>query len=371
MGPTASSSRNLASVLLARPRMRTLKLVLRTAISLAMSGVFIWLSLRHTDLRAVGATMAAADPARIAAYVGLLLALHLLRTIRWGILLEPLGQVSFKRLNSASAVGWMLLMVLPLRLGEFARPLLVARPPQGGGEPLRRSGAFASIVVERIVDGIFIGLLGIAALHLLGDQASGKYVEFARSASVLVAAGFFALCLALTAAVLFRERALALAGRALRPFSPRLSQRAASMLDAFIGAVHVGSGWKLVAFFVLTAAYWGLTAYAMGVLAFAFGFTGLSPLMLAVMLTIQVVGVMVPAGPGMVGTMQFFTQAGLSLFAADGFSARGAGYANTLWLLQFVEQCGLGLVFLVAGHVSLKGLLGASPMDDEPAAAAP
>ena len=352
--------------------MRTLKLALRILLSLAVSAFFIWLSLRHTDVRAVGAAMAAADPARLAVYLCILLAIHLVRTVRWGILLEPLGHVSFKRLNSASAVGWMLLMVLPLRLGEFARPLLIARPPAGGGAPLRRSGAMASIVVERIVDGIAIGVLGIVSLHLLGSSATGKYVEFARSASVLVAAGFLALCAGLILAVLFHDRALWLAHRLLEPLSPRLARRAAGMLDAFIGAVHLGSGWKLLAFFALTFTYWSLNALGLRVLAAAFGFGGLTPLMLAVILTIQVVGVMVPAGPGMVGTMQFFTQAGLSLFAAEGFSARGAAFANTIWLLQFGEQCALGLVFLVAGHVSLKGLLGPAALEDEaPAAAAP
>lgn len=349
--------------------MRTFKLVLQTVVSLAVSGVCIWLSLRHTDVRAVLQAMAAADPVRIGLYVVLLLVVHLVRTLRWGILLEPLGHVSFKRVNSASAVGFMLLMVLPLRLGEFARPLLIARPPPGGGAPLSRSGALASIVVERIVDGIFIGLLGVVSLRMLGASASGKYVDFARSASVLVAAGFFSLCVALVLAVLFRDRALALCQSLLRPLSPRLAGRAAGMLDSFISAVHVGSGWKLLAFFVLTGLLWSLSAFGFWLLAPAFGFNGLKPLMLAVMLTIQVVGVMVPAGPGMVGTMQFFTQAGLSLFAADGFSARGAALANTIWLLQFSEQCTLGLIFLLAGHVSLKGLLGASAALDDAAAA--
>jgi uncharacterized membrane protein YbhN (UPF0104 family) len=350
--------------------MRPLKLALRTVLSLAVSAFFIWLSLRHTDVRAVISAMAAADPVRIAGYVGLLLVIHLVRTVRWGILLEPLGRVSFKRLNSASAVGWMLLMVLPLRLGEFGRPLLIARPPAGGGAPLRRSGALASIVVERIVDGIAIGLLGIVCLRRLGTSASGKYVEFARSASLLVAAGFFSLCVGLVLAVLFRDRALRLADRLLRPLSPRIAVRAAGALDAFIGAVHLGSGWKLFAFFVLTAAYWGLNAAGLGLLASAFGFTGLTPLMLAVILTIQVVGVMVPAGPGMVGTTQFFLQAGLSLFTPEGFSARGAAFANTLWLLSFGEQCALGVIFLVAGHVSLKGLFGTPAIEDEATAAA-
>jgi glycosyltransferase 2 family protein len=350
--------------------MRSVKFILfRILFPLAISGAAIYFSLRHTKVSEVVAAMAAADPLRIALYVCVLLCIHLLRTVRWGILLEPLGHVGFKRLNSASAVGFMLLMLLPLRLGEFARPLLIARPPPGGGQPLRRSGAMASIVVERIVDGIAIGILGVVSLRLLGTSATGKYVEFARSASWLVAAGFFALCVGLVLAVLFRERAIALIGRLLQPISPRIAGKARSMLDAFIGAVHVGSGWKLLAFFVLTAVYWALTAYGLGLVADAFGFTNLTPLMLAVILTIQVVGVMVPAGPGMVGTMQFFTQAGLSLFVLDGFSARGAAYANTIWLLQFGEQVVLGVSFLLVGHVSLKGLFGTQAIEEEAPAA--
>jgi len=349
--------------------MRHWKLLLRTVLSLGMSALFIWLSLRNTDVRAVGRAMATADRARIAGYVAMLLVIHLVRTVRWGLLLKPLGDVSFKRLNSASAVGWMLLMLLPLRLGEFARPLLIARPPAGGGRTLRRSGALASIVVERIVDGIAIGVLGIIALHMVGRSASGRYLEFAKSASVLVALGFLTLCAALVLAVLFRDRALTLADRLLRPISPRLALRLTGMLDAFIGAVHLGSGWRLVWFFALTGLYWSLTAAALGALAPAFGFDGLTPLKLAVILTIQVVGVMVPAGPGMVGTMQFFTQAGLSLFDPDGFSFRGAAFANTVWLLQFLEQVALGTIFLVAGHVSLKGLLGPAPVEEDEAAA--
>src|SRR5205085_3037131 len=141
--------------------MRALKLTVRVVISLGVSAFFVWLSLRNADLRAVARSIASASPPRLAAYAAVLVLIHLVRTVRWGILLEPLGHVGFKRLNSASAVGFMLLILLPLRLGEFARPLLIARPPPGGkGARLRRSGAFASIVVERIVDGLAIGLLG-------------------------------------------------------------------------------------------------------------------------------------------------------------------------------------------------------------------
>ena len=361
--------------------MQALKLTVRLVLSLGVSALLMWLSLRNADLRAVGRAIAAADPWRMAGYAAILVCVHLVRTVRWGILLEPLGHVGFKRLNSASAVGIMMLILLPFRLGEFARPLLIARPPPGGaGATLRRSGAFASIVVERIVDGIAIGLLGIVALRMLGAGASGRYADFARHASVLVALGFLALCIAVLAAFFLRDRALQLTSALLRPFSPRLGQRACSMLDGFISALHLGSGWKALAFFALTAVYWTLNGFGLALLAPAFGFH-LAPLMVATILAVQVVGVMVPAGPGMIGTMQFFTQAGLSLFVPDAFTrgspaaAHAAGYTNALWMLNFGVQVGLGVLFMLLGHVSLRGLLQpsaeATSEGDLPAPASP
>jgi glycosyltransferase 2 family protein len=361
--------------------MRAFKLTFRILASLAVSAVLMWLSLRNADLRAVGRAIASASPWRMAGYAAILLGIHLVRTIRWGILLEPLGHVSFKRLNSASAVGFMLLILLPFRLGEFARPLIIARPPPGErGAMLRRSGAFASIVVERIVDGLAIGLLGIVALRMLGNAATGRYAEFARHASVLVALGFFALCVAVTLAFFLRDRAVQLATVVLRPISPRLSERFASVLDAFISALHLGSGWKSLAFFVLTGLYWAMNGLGLWLLAAGFGFH-LDPLMVATILAVQVVGVMVPAGPGMIGTMQFFTQAGLSLFVPDAFTrgsevaSRAAGFANTVWMFQFGVQVALGSIFMLLGHVSLRGLLRPRPPQgderDLPAAASP
>jgi uncharacterized membrane protein YbhN (UPF0104 family) len=331
--------------------MKAVKLAVRIVVSLAVSAVFVWLSLRHTDVRAVGAAIAGADPLRLVGYLGLLLVVHLIKTVRWGILLEPLGHVPFRRLNSASAVGFMLLMLLPLRLGELARPLLIARPPPGqAGVRIRRSGAMASCVVERIIDGLSVGVLGIVALRLLGASASGRYAAFARNAALLVALGFLGLFIALTLAFFLRPQALRLTRALVSPLSPRLAGRLAESLDAFISALHLGS--------------------APRVLAPAFGMH-LGSLMAMTVLAIQVVGVMVPAGPGMIGTTQFFTQVGLSLFfpvAIPQAAVRAAAFANTLWLLQFGQQIGLGLVFLLAGHVSLRGLFrrdDAPPEDEE------
>jgi uncharacterized protein (TIRG00374 family) len=334
-------------------------IALRFLASVGVSGFFTWLSLRHTDLRTVLGEMASAPLLPLAGYFLILLVVHLVRTVRWGLLLEPAGRVGFKRLNSASAIGFMLLMVLPLRLGEFARPMLVSRTKDRSGPQLQRSAALASCVVERIVDGLALAAIGIFALRALG--ASGALADFSRRASVIVGAGFLGLCALLVVAVVARERVVAIARRGASRLPARTADTLLSMLNGFLGALDLGSVPRALAVVLLTAAHWALHVAGFVLVASAFGFH-LSPLQGCAVLATQAVGIMVPAGPGMVGTSQFFTQAGLSIFFPGALSqpsvvVRAAAYANCIWMLQFSQQVILGLMFWISGRVSLAGVL--------------
>jgi uncharacterized protein (TIRG00374 family) len=338
--------------------MRSARTAVRIILSLGVSGFFVWLSLRHADVRAVAAALGAAPIAPLAGYFGILLVIHVVRTARWGLLLRPLGTLSWRRVNEAAAVGFMLLMVLPLRLGELARPLLIARDPGDGGQRIPRSGALASCVVERVVDGIAVGGLGIIALRLLGAQADGAAARYAERASWIVIAAFASLCVLLAIAYFLRAQTVTLVERVGSRFSPRLAIRVAGMLDAFSGALHLGSGARVIAIFALTAVHWALHALGFWLLAPAFGMK-LTLLMACTVLASQVVGVMIPAGPGMIGTSQFFTQLGLSIFvpgalAVPAVAARAAGYANAIWILQFGQQVLLGLAIWAGAGFSLR-----------------
>ena len=342
--------------------MLTRRSVIRGLFSIAVSGGFLALSLRGTDIKAVASQVLRADLRGVFGYFALLLVIHLVRTVRWGLLLQPLGKVSFLRLNTATAVGYMLLVLLPLRLGELARPLLISRPQRGSGPVLPRRGALASCVVERIIDGLAIGALGIIALRALGDHAAGPAAEFAQRAVWLVSGGFAALCGIVVAVTFFRERAVGLVRRVLERFSVRLAGGVGRMLDTFIGGLGVGSGPRLALVLLLTGLHWALHAVGFMWVASSFGFA-LSPLQACAVLATQVVGVMVPAGPGMVGTSQFFAQLGLSIFVSGTFevasvAARAAAFANTIWFLQIFQQVALGLAFLIGGGVSLSKVIG-------------
>ncbi|HEX9400716.1 MAG TPA: lysylphosphatidylglycerol synthase transmembrane domain-containing protein [Anaeromyxobacter sp.] len=321
---------------------------------LAVSAAALWLTLRGKDPGAIWGAMRAGDYRYLVPYVVALFVIHLLRTVRWGLLLRPIAAVPFARLNAVSAVGFMALVILPFRLGELARPILVAERPR-----LRTSAALSSIVVERAADGLFTGLLLVVALLAVPDGTPG--VRLLRVGGALVSLAFAAIIGFLAFAYRNRAGAVAFATRLVRPLSPRLAERAGGMLDAFIHGLRVLPGPRsLVLFVVLTAGYWLLNAVGMRVLALGFGFD-LGAAEACALLGVLVVGVMIPAGPGMIGTFQGAIVLGLSLFAPpDAVATRGMAYANVLWAAQLAQVTALGLAFLFSRHVPLGRLWGAA-----------
>lgn len=325
---------------------------LQAVVGVAISAGALWLTLRGKDLGAIWAAMRAGEYRYLVPYVAILLAIHLVRTVRWGLLLRPMTELPFARLNAVAAVGFMALALLPFRIGELARPLLVA-----DGRKLRTSAALSSIVVERAADGLFTGLLLVVALLTVPDRTPG--IRVLRIGGVAVTAAFAAVLAFLAFAYRSRQRAVQVARALLRPLPARLAERAAGMLDAFIHGLRVLPGARDVAlFFGLTALYWALVAGGMAVLAAGFGFR-LGVAETCTLVGVLVVGIMIPAGPGMIGTFQGAVVLGLSLFAsADAVATRGMAYANVLWAAQIGQLTALGVPFLFSRHVEPGRLLG-------------
>lgn len=331
----------------------TRRRVLQSLAGVAVSAGALWLTLRGRDLGAIWSAAQGADYRVLAPYLGILLVIHVVRTLRWGLLLRPVSAVPLARLNAAAAVGFMALALLPFRIGELARPLLVA-----DGRRLRTSAALSSIVVERAADGLFTGVLLVVALLALPDGLPA--IRVLRVAGLVVTVAFASVLGVLAYAYRHRARAVGLARALLRPLSPRLAGRAADVLDAFIHGLRVLPGTRtLAAFVALTAVYWGLVTAGMALLALGFGFhLGLAAA--CALAGVLVVGVMIPAGPGMIGTFQGAIVLGLSLFAPpEAVATRGLAYANVLWAVQLAQLTALGVPFLFSEHVRASRLLGA------------
>jgi len=281
-------------------------------------------------------------------------------------------RVGFRQLNEASGIGFMMLLLLPLRLGEFARPFLI-----GQRSTIRRSAAMTSVVLERIVDGMSIAvLLRVLLFFVKEDTESVRFARWGANVMFTVFGGGLAFLLF---ALWHQKRAVSLVQKTLGGISPKLAERAAHVVDTFVGALrHIPRGWQMVGFVFFTAAYWGVNGIGMNVLLHAFDCSRVAgacvPMHLTlfqtyVVLCVLVVGLMIPGAPGMIGTFQAAVKLGLSLFLpAAVLNGPGVAYANVAWLCQTVQQIGLGLVLMSLGNVSFRDVAGKLSREGEPPA---
>jgi glycosyltransferase 2 family protein len=322
---------------------------------LLVSAFFVWLTLRGKDTHAIWAAIKNVDLRYIGGYFMVLTGIHLVRTIRWGILVEPLDpEIGFKRLNAVAAVGFMLLITLPFRLGELARPALLADKKK-----ITISNSMASIVVERVIDGLAMTmLLLVTLLFVHGQSAALERIRYFGWVffSIFGGGGLF-----LVFAAWKHDLAVRMVHGVADRISPKLAEKGVSLIDSFItGLKTVPSLGKLALYGVLTVTYWGLNGIGLGVLARGFGMP-LSPLAMYTTLAVLTVGIMIPAGPGMAGTFQYFTGLGLGLFMpAATMAVAGSAFAQVVWGMQFGQQALFGLVFMALGHIKAGQALHAS-----------
>ena len=349
------------------------KRALKLVASLLVTLLFSWWAFRNSDWQAQWDSLRTANYLYVLPYLGILTLIHICRTLRWGALLSGLGRVPFRPLNEASGIGFMMLLVLPFRLGEFARPFLIAQRSS-----IRRSAAMTSVVLERITDGLFVAtLLRVLLFFIPGETKEVLYVKWGSTLMFAVFGGGLAFLLF---ARWQHDWAVGLVRTTVGRFMPGLADKMADVVDGFVGAMRqLPNATQLTFFFALTLVYWALNGAGMAPLARAFGCVGAQaacqPLSLSlfqayVVMTVLVVGLMIPAAPGMAGVFQWATSLGLSLFLpASVVASSGLAYANVLWLSQTVQQIGFGLILLSLGHLSFRDI--ATRLGKEGEASAP
>lgn len=120
---------------------------LRTIVVLALVAGLLGVFLYNVDFARVGSDIADAKPAWLALALATVVMNLAIRARRWQFLLEPLGAARFSVAFRATAVGFAVSSLLPARAGEWVRPYFLARH-----EGLSTAGAFATIVLERLLD---------------------------------------------------------------------------------------------------------------------------------------------------------------------------------------------------------------------------
>jgi glycosyltransferase 2 family protein len=318
-------------------------------LGIAISAFCVWLSMRDVDPAAVWHALGRAHYQGFVALMCTTLVGFWIRAVRWRYLIAAPKPLRLNNLFSATMVGFMANNVLPFRLGEFVRPWVLSRR-----ERMSKTTLLATVVVERAVDMItLLAILGISLIvHPISAATEAGRMTRA-GATVLVL-----LCVGLTAFVVVLERNPALAHRVIGMLTfwlpAKIRERVAAMLNHFVEGLGLFRDiprllWVfLLSFLMFGIVVLGLTASLWALDIVVPWYAGL------VMLVITAIGIMVPAAPGYIGTMNIACIAGLALF--DYGKEYAVPFSWFYWAGQWLPVTIVGLIYLQREGLSLRSL---------------
>ncbi len=348
-----------------------MKLAINLFLSFVMLALCAWLVWPNPETReqlrtVIGALEFAAFAPYLAAYLGLLVVVQLCRSLRWNNLLAPLGvKIPTGPLLAISAVGFMAILALPARLGEFVRPGLLRKRGD-----LSASAALGTVAVERIVDGLLVSLFVFGALFSLrGPGAPGWMMPTAYAALAVFSAALvflvFAICRPEATVAFCMKLSL------LPRFAPRVARVIeAKVLDMVRGFIVIKDRRNMITFVIWSVVYWSANGLGVYVLARAFHLE-LSVIGAFATMGVCAVGIMLPNAPGLVGQFQYFTLLGVGLYLGFDPStdkslpiyAQAFAFANLHYLLQLVWYVLCGALGIASPYVSFHDLLTARSSD--------
>ena len=279
---------------------------------------------------------------------------HGTRLLRWYYLLRPLGLKKFRPALNAGAIGLAAIVIVPLRLGEFVRPYIISRDTH-----IPMSAALGTAVVERVIDGLSVTLILFLTLFTVTTRADAPAVVW--TAGVISLAAFSSIMTVLMLCWWQRQRTIAILRTIGNKVSAKLTQKLLALLDSFLdGVASLRTGGDLYRFLFYTILYWIGNALTLTYLANAFGIE-LGVWEGFAVMSMLVIGIMVPGGPGHIGTFEFFLQAGLSLFVAVSLMPEKVlAFVATLHVLQFLIQVLFAIPFWLADGINLRRALAAA-----------
>jgi uncharacterized protein (TIRG00374 family) len=337
------------------------KLLVNLLLSFAVLALCLWLVWPNPHVRhELEATLRGLELRTfwpyLVGYVGLLATTHFFRAIRWNNLLRPIGAAQpTGRLLAISSIGFMAILALPARLGEFARPALLRKRGH-----ISATAVLGTVAVERIVDGLAVSFIVFGCCFALRGPNAPHWMMPTAYASLGI---FLSAMLFLAFAIKWPRRTVhfCVTLTLLPRLAPGLARRIETMLLKLISGFSVLKHHKEFALFLLwSALYWGANAAGMWLLARGMGMN-LSLIGAFATMGLVAVGITLPNSPGLVGQFHYFVTLGLSLYLAKPVvESTGLAYAILLHGIQVVWYIALGVFSMLATGVGLHDFMGKS-----------
>lgn len=309
---------------------------LRLLIGVIISAVFIWLALRGLHLPDVWASLRTADYWWLIPSVAVYFLAVWARTWRWDYLLRPMKQIPLRRLFPVVVIGYMGNNVYPFRAGELLRSFVLRQQ-----EDVAMSSSLATIVVERVFDGLVMLMFVFVALPFAPLPSDAiRFVVIIGSGVFLGALLVFFAVAAVPAR--FLQLTEWLANRLL---PQRFRDPVMDFAHRFVvGLSALRSGRGLVMIFLTSVVIWLLETVKYWFVMHAFDFT-VSFFALMLMNGVVNLATTLPSAPGYIGTFDGPGIAVLSLYGVD--PATATAYTLTLHAALWLPITLLGIYYML------------------------
>ena len=302
---------------------------------------------RDADLGAVWRGLRDAPIGLVLLALFLNLGHNVFRAWRWRVLLEPVRVgIPFRPMFVAIIVGYMTSWIVPGRLGEVVRPMLLSVR-----EKVPLGPCIGTVLADRLFDAMaVVALFAVGSWITPLEGRAAEYATVIRTASLTLAAGVVLLTAALVAASVAGER-----------FERRLSRLPRALRWLGRSFVAIASGVRAlhsprrVALIVLhSLAAWTTIALATWLAVRAAG-AGVSFGAILIIQPLLVLGVAVPT-PGGAGSYHVLMREGLMLFGVAKDAAVTAGFLmHTLIIVLPIVV--LGSIFVWIERLSWRDLV--------------
>ena len=325
---------------------------LRIAVSVAMSALFLWLAVRGVHWEDAAAALRGANYVWVVLMLPVTVWTLFIRAQRWRVFLHDVGVPPLRPLVSATNIGFMANMVLPLRIGEVIRPVLLSRRAH-----LSLSGVLASVLLERIFDMFTIlFLFGVSVSLVTVSDEVRQWGWMLTGLAVAVAAVIVLIRvqerLALRIARRLADLVPGQAGDSAYHFAEGFV-RALEMLDSPMAYVKAFA-WSLYLWMAISVVYvFGFWAFHMDVPELRGAL---------VLTTLVAIAVSVPSAPGFIGSFQLGCVLGLRIFGVK--ESPALAFSLIVHLSQFVGVIGAGLYSLWVEGISFREVEAAEQGDD-------
>lgn len=274
-----------------------MKIILGVIVSI----VLVYLSVRNVDFKHSFELIKNANLYWISLSMAIFVFSYFVRTIRWYFLLTPLKKIGVLESFYFLIFGFFMNNILPLRLGEFVRAKVA-----GEKFKISRSGVFATVVIERLMD-VIVFIICFFLIAIFVDIPQWLQKTF------LICAFIFG---TLTVILFFmsknKEKFLKLISKIKLP--KKITDIIMSLFSKFATGLSFFHDWKLILkVFVFSFLVWFVEAYSYICFFKAFG-VDISVMQAIFVIVVIGVGIIIPTAPGFIGAIEFMGVVALGVF---------------------------------------------------------